>query len=133
MLNNCINSNLFSEKPFFLAEPRDITVSSGRDAEFDCQVGGDPPPKILWRRENQKMPSGRSQILESNSLRITSVTPADEGTYTCDAENEIGSISAKATLIVHGTVNFTYYLSDSDLSKCLMEGLIETFGFKYVM
>ncbi len=75
---------------------------TGHDAEFECQVGGDPSPKILWRRENQKLPSGRAQILDSNSLRITSATASDEGAYICDAENEIGSISARASLTVHG-------------------------------
>lgn len=91
-------------KPFFLLEPRDVTVLSGRDVEFDCQVGGDPQPIIKWRRESAKMPTGRSQILDSNSLRIISVTPHDEGVYVCDAESVIGVISAKAALTVHGSV-----------------------------
>lgn len=97
----------FAEKPFFLAEPRDITILSGRDADFDCHVGGDPPPKINWRRETSKMPAGRTQTLDSNSLRITNVTPQDEGVYVCEAENEIGFVSAKASLTVYGK-QFTF-------------------------
>ncbi|XKL63096.1 hypothetical protein PGB90_005460 [Kerria lacca] len=117
------------EKPFFLTEPRDITVFSGKDAEFDCQVGGDPSPKIIWRRENLKMPTGRAQILDSNSLRISNVTPLDEGIYICDAENEIGSISANASLNVYAPPSFITRPQDQKVGlngiatfECVAEG-----------
>lgn len=91
-------------KPYFTIEPRDITVLSGRDAEFECQVDGDPAPKILWRREDGKMPTGRAQILDTKSLKINNVMSQDEGIYICDAENVIGGISARASLVVHGNL-----------------------------
>lgn len=81
---------------------------AGRDAEFECQVGGDPTPKILWRREDGKMPTARAQILDTKSLKISNVVPQDEGLYICDAENVIGSISAKASLTVHGNMVFLF-------------------------
>lgn len=48
------------------------------------------------------MPTSRVQILDSQSLYITNVIPQDEGIYICAAENVVGSISAKASLVVHG-------------------------------
>lgn len=70
-------------------------------AEFSCEVGGDPPPEILWRRHDGKMPIGRARIMANKSLHIDKVTIQDKGTYICDAENSVGAISASATLIVH--------------------------------
>lgn len=47
------------------------------------------------------MPVGRARILEDKSLGIMNVEPSDEGVYICDAQNDVGSISARATLTVH--------------------------------
>ncbi|RZF37233.1 hypothetical protein LSTR_LSTR016306, partial [Laodelphax striatellus] len=87
--------------PFISKEPNDVTVLADHDVEFECRVGGDPTPKILWRRDAGKMPIGRAHILDDKSLRIERVTPQDEGLYICDAENVVGSVSARASLTVH--------------------------------
>lgn len=70
-------------------------------AEFACRVGGDPPPEILWRRHDGKMPIGRGHIMDDKSLRIERVMTTDQGTYICEAENSVGTKSANATLTVH--------------------------------
>jgi hypothetical protein len=88
-------------KPFFGKEPSDVTVLEGQSVEFQCRVSGDPVPNILWRRDDGKMPIGRAQILDDKSLRIENVEPVDEGLYICDAENLVGSVSARASLTVH--------------------------------
>lgn len=49
------------------------------------------------------MPIGRANILEDKSLQIDNVQPSDEGLYICDAENLVGSITAKASLVVNCT------------------------------
>ncbi|XP_068086117.1 protein sax-3 [Anabrus simplex] len=93
-------------KPFFNKEPTDVTVLEDQNVQFQCKVGGDPPPNILWRRDDGKMPIGRAQILDDKSLRIEHITPADEGLYICDAENVVGSVSARASLTVHSPPTF---------------------------
>ncbi|XP_023708253.1 protein sax-3 isoform X3 [Cryptotermes secundus] len=94
-------------KPFFSKEPSDVTVLKGQSVQFQCRVGGDPDPNILWRRDDGKMPIGRAQILDDKSLRIENVEPVDEGLYICDAENLVGSVSARASLTVHSPPTFT--------------------------
>lgn len=91
----------FSVKPFFNREPADTTVLAGESVQFQCRVGGDPVPNILWRREDGTEPIGRGRILDDKSLRIEHVLPEDEGLYICNAENVAGSVSAKAFLTVH--------------------------------
>ncbi|KAL1128888.1 hypothetical protein AAG570_013422 [Ranatra chinensis] len=93
-------------KPFFNKEPSGITAVAEQSVEFQCKVGGDPSPKILWRREDGKMPVGRARITDDKSLRIEHVLPDDEGVYICDATNIVGSISARATLTVHSPPTF---------------------------
>lgn len=88
-------------KPFFLAMPSNQTILTDQTAEFACRVGGDPPPEILWRRHDGKMPVGRGRIMDDKSLRIERVNSEDQGTYICEAENGVGTISANATLTVH--------------------------------
>lgn len=56
---------------------------------------------VLWRREDGKMPVGRARILDDRSLSIEDVQMSDEGIYICDAQNDVGSIAAKASLVVN--------------------------------
>lgn len=37
-------------KPFIIRGPHDQTVVEGSSVTFQCRVGGDPTPDILWRR-----------------------------------------------------------------------------------
>lgn len=88
-------------KPFSLSETHDVTVLPAQTVRLLCQVGGDPPPKILWRRDDGEMPVGRAQILDDKSLSIEHVSLEDEGIYICDADNLVGSISVRTSLTVH--------------------------------
>lgn len=101
-------------KPYFVATPSNQTILTDQTAEFVCRVGGDPSPEILWRRNDGKMPIGRAHILEDKSLHIERVNPQDQGTYICEAENGVGTISASATLTVH-----CEYSNLPPLSPCL--------------
>lgn len=78
-----------------------MTVLPKQRVQLQCRVGGDPPPKILWRRDDGDMPVGRAQILDDKSLNIEHVSLADEGIYICDADNLVGSISVRTSLTVH--------------------------------
>ncbi|XP_039283928.1 roundabout homolog 2 isoform X2 [Nilaparvata lugens] len=116
-------------KPFMSKEPNDVTVLADHNVEFECRVGGDPTPKILWRRDSGKMPIGRAHILDDKSLRIEHVTPEDEGLYICDAENVVGSVSARASLTVHSPPVFVVRPQDHKVGlngiakfDCVAEG-----------
>lgn len=43
----------------------------------------------------------RVHILEDRSLRLDDVSTVDEGEYSCEADNAVGSVSAVGTLIVY--------------------------------
>lgn len=94
-------------KPFLSKEPRDVTALVDSSVELECAAGGDPAPKVLWRRSDGKMPISRARLTEGKSLRIERLAVEDEGVYICDATNLVGTVTAKATLTVHSPPTFT--------------------------
>ncbi|XP_053673917.1 protein sax-3 [Anopheles nili] len=90
-------------KPFLIRGPHDQTVVEGASVTFQCRVGGDPMPDVLWRRSASggNMPLDRVHILEDRSLRLENVILDDEGEYSCEADNAVGAISATGTLTVY--------------------------------
>lgn len=111
-------------KPFFNKEPQDVVALLGKRVVFQCAVDGEPVPNVLWRREDGKMPIGRARILDDKSLLIENVQTSDEGIYICAAENLVGSITAKASLVVTCKSTFRVFFKlvtsrneNNDLSK----------------
>nr|XP_029730821.1 roundabout homolog 1-like [Aedes albopictus] len=95
-------------KPYFIAKPSDVTVLEGNRVQFQCAVGGDPFPQVLWSKENGHIPVGRAEILEEDrSLVIRNATPDDRGQYICEAHNSVGQISGRANLAVNTPPSFT--------------------------
>ncbi|XP_052128533.1 roundabout homolog 2-like isoform X2 [Frankliniella occidentalis] len=99
-------------KPYFIHPPSDVTALVGQSVELECASAGEPAPTMLWRREDGRMPIARAHILDNKALRIEHVTSEDVGTYICEAENDVGSDSAKVALTVHSPPYFTVRPSD---------------------
>jgi hypothetical protein len=95
------NSNHVLERPFFVKAPQDVTAVVREAVEFSCKVGGDPIPDVQWRRVGGNIPLSRVHILEDRSLRLEHVIAADAGEYSCEADNDVGIVSASAILTVH--------------------------------
>lgn len=97
-MDNC----LIPVKPFLIQGPEDVTAQVGSSVTLSCVVGGDPPPDVLWRRTagGGNMPLGRVIVLQDHSLKIEDITVDDEGEYTCDVDNTVGSLIASAVLTV---------------------------------
>ncbi|XP_050095385.1 roundabout homolog 2 [Anopheles aquasalis] len=109
-------------KPYFIAEPVDATVLEGHRVQFQCSVGGDPSPQILWSKQNGHIPVGRAEISEEDkSLIIRNVTADDHGQYICEARNSVGVISARAGLTVNTPPVFTVRPQDQ---KATVNGVV---------
>ncbi|CAJ1064756.1 roundabout homolog 1 isoform X2 [Xyrichtys novacula] len=87
-------------KPVLVLKPENVSVREGESAQFYCQVTGDPPPAVVWTREQGSLPNGRYLINPDKTLQIHYVTSQDAGKYTCTAANDVGVVTASAQLLV---------------------------------
>ncbi|XP_068150662.1 LOW QUALITY PROTEIN: roundabout homolog 2 [Drosophila tropicalis] len=95
-------------RPFLIRGPQNQTAVVGSSVVFQCRIGGDPLPDVLWRRaaSGGHMPLSRVRILEDRSLKLDDVTLEDMGEYSCEADNAVGSITATSVLTVHAPPKF---------------------------
>ncbi|XP_055053201.2 roundabout homolog 2 isoform X8 [Misgurnus anguillicaudatus] len=97
------------ERPTFLRRPINQVVLEEEAVEFRCQVQGDPPPSVRWKKDDIDIPRGRYDIKYDKDdyvLRIKKAAASDEGTFTCIAENRVGKMEASATLTVRAAPQF---------------------------
>ncbi|XP_063304691.1 roundabout homolog 2 isoform X8 [Pelobates fuscus] len=94
------------ERPTFLRRPINQVVLEEEVVEFRCQVQGDPQPTVRWKKDDADIPRGRYDIKDDYTLRIKKAVSADEGTYSCIAENRVGKVESSATLTVRAPPQF---------------------------
>ncbi|XP_023265935.1 roundabout homolog 4 isoform X1 [Seriola lalandi dorsalis] len=94
-------------KPLLVLKPENVSVRMGESAQFYCQAKGDPPPSVVWSREQGPLPNGRYLVNPDQTLQIHYVTAQDAGKYTCTAVNDVGVVTASAQLLVEEAVSTT--------------------------
>lgn len=77
--------------------PDPITVTEGEPLQLDCSAVGNPEPSYNWIS-----PSSNSSSSVESVFMIVSVTPADEGQYTCIVRNYVGTTSVEFNVTVTG-------------------------------
>ena len=70
------------------------TVSEGGNLSLSCLAAGTPPPMVSWVRVSS------GQRIYSNELVITNISRIEAGEYRCEASNECGNASGRATIDV---------------------------------
>uniref|UniRef100_A0A8D3D5A6 Roundabout, axon guidance receptor, homolog 2 (Drosophila) n=1 Tax=Scophthalmus maximus TaxID=52904 RepID=A0A8D3D5A6_SCOMX len=93
------------ERPVFVQRPVNQVVLVDESVEFRCQVHGDPPPTLRWKKEDVDIPRGRYEK-EDFLLRIKKASASDQGTFTCLAENRVGKVEASAYLTIREAPQF---------------------------
>uniref|UniRef100_A0A7N8YNK7 Roundabout homolog 2-like n=1 Tax=Mastacembelus armatus TaxID=205130 RepID=A0A7N8YNK7_9TELE len=93
------------ERPAFVQRPVNQVVLVDESVEFRCQVHGDPPPTLRWKKEDVDVPRSRYEK-EDFLLRIKKASVSDQGTFTCLAENRVGKVEASAYLTIREAPQF---------------------------
>ncbi|KAI3371148.1 hypothetical protein L3Q82_023779, partial [Scortum barcoo] len=95
---------VFACAPTFEHNPvkRVLAAKNGR-AVIECRPKAAPKPTFSWSKDTELLSnSSRVFIWEDGSLEILNVTRADEGRYTCFAENDRGKANSTGSLLVTG-------------------------------
>jgi len=83
-----------------------LTVVAGDDVLLPCDVIGDPPPVISWRKNHEDIDfhsmNHKYLIEDSGALVIPVADASDSARYLCVAENSAGIVSQEVNLIVYG-------------------------------
>ena len=78
-------------------------VAVGGDTSLSCASSGDAPISFQWVHSGRMLSNGGGiSGVNTNTLTITGLISADNGTYTCIATNDHGNDSADTSVIVVG-------------------------------
>jgi len=64
---------------------------------ISCTASGTPDPDVQWIRNGNVKSSGKKTVF----LTFNSINRADDGQYTCKANNSAGNDEKHITLVVH--------------------------------
>ena len=82
---------------------------------FTCEAIGEPSPTLSWRFNNVMINQSDKYIMHVAGVlgkvesTLTTINPvsSDAGTYTCHAENVVGSDNSSGILTVNGKMHIT--------------------------
>ena len=92
---------LFLVKPYVIKAPENVSAVAGDEIDLACVVGGRPKPELQWIRQNGDIPPNRAIVRENSVLNLRNVSPDDQDTYICRADNPAGAVEVKASVQVH--------------------------------
>ncbi|XP_023195302.1 hemicentin-1 [Xiphophorus maculatus] len=80
--------------PSFTKLLTDVSLNKGERLVLTCGVSGIPTPTIKWIMNNKNIPVHYNHVNGHSELVIERVSKEDTGTYTCVAENRVGTIKS---------------------------------------
>lgn len=97
----------FAEPPeFVLKLPIAKFVKQSDSLRLECKVSGTTPLKVTWYKHDTKVMDGancRTSFVDSVAvLELLSASFDDDGVYTCEVQNDAGSVSCSTTLSIKG-------------------------------
>lgn len=100
----CLDSDSSSPvRIVYPTSPMTVSVQQSQPLTLECIVSGSPAPTANWFKNGKAVTPGPSHQRQHNNLAFVTVMRSDEGSYTCAAETERGTvISANYTVNVLG-------------------------------
>ncbi|KAK2115751.1 hypothetical protein P7K49_006377 [Saguinus oedipus] len=113
--------------PMITGNLENQTTSIGETIEVSCTASGNPPPQIMWFKDNETLVEDSGIVLKdgNRNLTIRRVRKEDEGLYTCQACSVLGCAKVEAFFIIEGCSGPSIQLVARFDSPCtlLMGGL----------
>ncbi|XP_029334835.1 contactin-3 isoform X4 [Mus caroli] len=100
-----------------------VQVQVGSLVILDCKPRASPRALSFWKKGDMMVrEQARISFLNDGGLKITNVTKADAGTYTCTAENQFGKANGTTHLVV--TEPTRIILAPSNMDVAVGESII---------
>lgn len=110
--------------PQFTHPLESVEVSEGTAVKLTCTVKGTPQPTIEWFKDGKPLKTSKRVKDDFDgevaSLSFTEADLDDEGDYKCVAENELGSASCAAEVLVNEAASkpeFTEAMKDIEVAE----------------
>ncbi|XP_056291030.1 hemicentin-1-like isoform X2 [Pseudoliparis swirei] len=87
-------------RPVFTERLADVALNKGERLLLACGVGGVPPPRITWAFNDNVVPVPSDRVPGLSELLVERVDKEDSGTYSCEAENDVGTIKSLGVVYV---------------------------------
>uniref|UniRef100_A0ABM0MBT6 Roundabout homolog 1-like n=1 Tax=Saccoglossus kowalevskii TaxID=10224 RepID=A0ABM0MBT6_SACKO len=94
---------IVQESATIITSPSDQTVNEDESVTFECTANGVPGVTYTWQKDSTDIDIGGRYAVTDGSLTISNIEKSDYGTYTCIADNGVGSGDSKSAVL---TVNF---------------------------
>uniref|UniRef100_A0AAZ3SCG6 Contactin 2 n=1 Tax=Oncorhynchus tshawytscha TaxID=74940 RepID=A0AAZ3SCG6_ONCTS len=106
--------------PDFRSNPvrRLVPAARGGQVMMECRPRAAPKPTLFWSRGTELLTnSSRVTVTPDGMLRIHNISRADEGKYTCFAENYLGKANSTGHLSVRDATKITLAPSNADINQ----------------
>lgn len=104
--------------PYFIKKPQNVTVKVGNTARLECAAGGQPIPNISWQKEAGNFPAATERRVrfypKDDVYFIVDISHKDNGTYTCNASNDAGTVITTVHLNVIEPPSFVRKMVDKE-------------------
>ncbi|KAK7880272.1 hypothetical protein WMY93_030639 [Mugilogobius chulae] len=95
-----------------------IPAARGGEVMIECRPRAAPKPSLFWSRGTELLiNSTRVTVTPDGVLRIYNISRADEGKYTCFAENYLGKANSTGHLSVRDATKITLAPSNADINQ----------------
>ncbi|XP_071958859.1 cell adhesion molecule DSCAM-like isoform X2 [Antedon mediterranea] len=116
-------------RPRVINSQASLTSQVGETVEIPCVASGYPSPSYSWRKNGINLDQETRMSMRGGNLVIGDIRISDEGDYTCEVTNSIGTETANVHLSVRESIHVYFYphqrtvdIGDSAYFNCSVTG-----------